>query len=143
MFLFSCRKKPSQELYKVTYHQLQADTALKSIIFSNGYYLCLQGNGKIAAFDAAYKRNQAIEDSLNIFPISYFYRWRDTTFLVKDHGEQFRLDSNYYFTSNFVIKTKRFEIFMSETPGPTLLGRFFVRNLSQQARGRRRHGFLL
>ncbi len=115
IFLFSCKEEKKELLnakpYRVIFQQLMADTAISSILYSNGYYLCLQENHRVAVFDKLYKRNFLLEDSINIFPIYSLYKNDDTTFLMNDNSELLGYPKKeFYFTNNFKIKSKRFDI---------------------------------
>jgi hypothetical protein len=96
---------------------LEADTAIREAIFSNGYYLCLQDNLKIVVFDTAYKRVKSLEDSLNIFPISSIYSKGDTTFIMQSEPDLLGYPKyEYYFTRNFKIQKRKYLIEESNFP---------------------------
>ncbi|MDF2188527.1 hypothetical protein [Paraflavitalea sp. CAU 1676] len=119
VFLFSCSAKVKRDEipYKVIYKQLDADTAITSAVFSNGYFLCVQANHKLAVFDSGYKRVRRLEDSLNVFPISFIYKNGDTAFLTQDEPDRLGYpEAEFYFTNKFKVEKRKYLLEPSNWP---------------------------
>jgi hypothetical protein len=121
LFFISCTTKEKEtsnlKPYKVSYAQLQVDTTIRDIVYSSGYFLCLQENLKIAAFDSTFTRNKIVEDSLNVFPISNVYTYNDTVFLTKNDPDLLGYPKyEFYCINSFEIQKRKCHIEESQLP---------------------------
>ena len=121
LLLFSCKENSGvthrANPYRISYKQLEADTAIREAIFSNGYFFCVQANYKIAVFDTGYNRVKSLEDSLNIFPIAGLYSKEDTVFIMQYDPDLLGYPKNeFYFTKTYKIQKRKYLIKKSNWP---------------------------